>query len=111
MTTVNTQHPHDGSGHVEGGGLTGATIDTDYFYFFCPRCPDQQILRILEYSLRDASSEHPYNSEYKVKAKNGFTLEFKAYCEQCKKSDIFKVSNMGLQGVSRYDASKRLGTI
>ncbi len=48
MRKFNHGRPYHGSKSVEHGKLRGAT-DTDYFYFFCPQCPGEQILRVLEW--------------------------------------------------------------
>ena len=80
MTKFNSGKPYSGSQAAQGGGLTGAT-DTDYFYFFCPKCPDKHIMRVLEYGFREEADENPYNAYYKKKAKNGFTMAFKLFCE------------------------------
>ena len=39
-----------------------------------------------------------YNEKCKSKAKYGFTLVFKLYCEKCGLSDFVKISNTGWQG-------------
>jgi hypothetical protein len=36
-----------GSDKVMDGALKGRTDATDYFYFFCPSCPNDNILRVL----------------------------------------------------------------
>lgn len=41
--------PYHGSDEISDGQLEGATGETDYFYFFCPKCPDREVMRILEY--------------------------------------------------------------
>ncbi len=47
MSKFNNGKPYHGSNAVSHGKLRGAT-DTDYFYFFCPKCAHRQIMRILE---------------------------------------------------------------
>ena len=37
MKRFNNGKPYCGSAMAQGGGLSSAT-DTDYFYFFCPKC-------------------------------------------------------------------------
>ncbi|NQV46695.1 MAG: hypothetical protein HQ504_02835 [Rhodospirillaceae bacterium] len=96
MSQFNNGKAYCGLEAAEYGGLTGAT-DTDYFYFFCPKCSDKHIMRILEYGIKEESPENSYNSEFKKKAKNGFTLAFKLYCENCKHTDFVKLSNTGRQ--------------
>jgi len=100
-TQFNNGKTYHGSYLVHKGNLKGAT-DTDYFYFFCPKCPEQYVMRILEYDIHEYKENNPYNDQVKIKAKNGFTLVFKLYCENCKHIDFTKISNMGLQGMS-YD--------
>jgi hypothetical protein len=43
MKKFNNGEPFHGSENIENGKLTGTT-DTDYFYFFCPKCGDTHIL-------------------------------------------------------------------
>ena len=97
MSQFNNGKPYHGSELVAGGGLKGATDDTDYFYFFCPVCPDQEIMRILEYEKHAKEPVGKYNAECKSQAKYGFTLVFKLYCEKCGHSDFVKLSNTGWQ--------------
>ncbi len=108
MSKFNNGKPYHGSDAVKGGKLQGAT-DTDYFYFFCPKCPDKQIMRILDYGLHASEDENPYNAKMKKKAKEGFTLVFKLYCENCKLMDFVKISNMGQQGGSYREVLARIG--
>jgi hypothetical protein len=99
----NNGRPYHGSSQVEKGKLTGAT-DTDYFYFFCPQCPDRQILQILEYGVHTPPRDNEYNEIISgKKSKYGFTLVFKLYCERCNTTDFVKITNTGWQGGS-YDA-------
>lgn len=51
MSKFNSGKPYHGSSSVQKGNLHGATGETDYFYFFCPRCPDRRILRLLDYAV------------------------------------------------------------
>lgn len=89
---------YHGSDAVQDGQLRGATDKTDYFYFFCPKCPDDQIVRVLDVELRVEKAENKYNSEFTVKANGTFNLGFKFRCESCGLIDFFKVSNDGWQG-------------
>ena len=98
MLKFNGGNPYHGSGAVKKGQLKGATGETDYFYFFCPKCPDKQIVRILEYGVHAEEAENPYNKDCKSKAKYGFTLAFKLHCEKCGHTDFVKLSNTGWQG-------------
>ncbi len=97
MAKFNNGEPYHGSKAVTGGKLQGAT-DTDYFYFFCPKCPDEHILRILDYGVHAEEPEDWYKKHRSTPASRVFALVFKLYCEQCKLSDFVKVSNMGWQG-------------
>ena len=57
MGSFNNGKPYHGSEQVIHGKLKGATGETDYFYFFCPRCPDNEVVRILEYGVRRRGRE------------------------------------------------------
>jgi len=81
MSKFNNGKSYHGSEAVSDGNLTGST-DTDYFYFFCPKCPDKQLMRILDYDTHVEEKENPYNPEFKKKAKKAFTLVFQIYCEK-----------------------------
>jgi len=107
MSKFNNGKPYHGSDVVERGRLVGATVGSDYFYFFCPKCPDKYIMRILDHGLHDAEKENPYNEKLKVKAKEGFTLVFKIYCENCKHTDFVKLSNTGWQGGNADQVNNR----
>ena len=95
-----------GSEKVMGGKLTGKT-DTDYFYFLCPECPDQQIMRVLDAIQKDEiesdlkqrilSKLESYNSAFKSNAKSHIAISFKIHCESCGHKDIVKIDNLGLQ--------------
>ena len=106
MSKFNNGKPYHGSDAVKHGKLQGATDATDYFYFFCPKCPDKEIMRILEYG-EYAKEDNKYNAHCKRKAKYGFKLAFKLYCEKCGHSDFVKISNMGWQGGKRSEALSR----
>lgn len=93
----NNGEGYHGSADVQDGRLEGATDITDYFYFFCPKCPGREIMRILEYGEHLHRKENEYNEYCKSKAKYGFTLVFKLYCEKCGHSDFIKISNIGWQ--------------
>ena len=98
MEPFNDGAPYHGSDRIVGGNLKGATGSSDYFYFSCPNCPDNEILRILEYREHEPRKPNPHNVTCTRAAKYGFTLVFNLYCEQCGLSDFVKVSNAGLQG-------------
>lgn len=106
MGEFNDGKPYHGSDDVSGGRLKGATGETDYFYFFCPKCPDNQIVRILEYGVHFKEPSNRYNQSCKSKAKYGFGLVFKLYCEKCGHTDFVKVSNTGWQGGNHADILK-----
>jgi predicted RNA-binding Zn-ribbon protein involved in translation (DUF1610 family) len=97
MNTFNRGKPFHGSDKVQGGRLRGAT-DTDYFYFFCPQCPNDQIVRILDYGVVKEAAENRYNEIVSPKAAKSFTLGFKIHCPKCGLTDFVKISNEGWQG-------------
>ena len=107
MKKFNNGRPYHGSPQMQGGRLKGAT-DTDYFYFFCPTCPNSQIMRILDYVVKDQEEDNPYNKGFRKKAKKGFTLVFQVYCENCKRMDFVKISNMGWQTGTHKEALEKL---
>ncbi len=103
MAEFNNGRPYHGSGKIMHGRLEGATDNTDSFYFFCPKCPDREIMRILEYGEHAKEPTNEYNDQCKSKAKYGFTLAFKLHCEKCGCSDFVKISNMGWQCGKHYE--------
>src|SRR4030042_1814302 len=107
MSKFNNGKPYHGSDEVMKGKLQGATDATDYFYFFCPKCPNNEIMRILEYGEHTKEDINEYNAHCKSKAKYGFTLVFKLHCEKCEHSDFVKVSNIGWQGGKHSEALSR----
>jgi len=104
MAKFNNGRPYHGSEKITQGRLGGATDRTDYFYFFCPKCPDREIMRILEYGEHVKQPTNPYNTQCKSKAKYGFTLVFKLHCEKCGCTDFVKISNTGWQGGKHSEA-------
>lgn len=92
----NNGKSYHGSSAVADGGVTGKT-DTDYFYFFCPNCEGEQILRLLDYDVHHSEPKNSYDNEFKSKSSHGFTLVFKVHCEQCNLTDFIKISNLGFQ--------------
>ena len=62
-----------------------------------PNNPENEIMRILEYGEHKRVSENRYNAQCKSKAKCGFALVFKLFCEKCGHTDFVKVSNIGWQ--------------
>ncbi len=107
MSKFNNGKPYHGSEQVSAGRLEGATGETDYFYFFCPKCTDREIMRILEYGEHAKEAINEYNDHCKSKAKYGFTLVFKLYCEKCGHSDFVKISNTGWQGGKHSEILRR----
>ena len=59
----NQEKAYHGSAAVEGGKLRGKTGRTDYFFFLCPQCSDDQVLRVLDYEFREP--EPPMNRQEK----------------------------------------------
>ena len=45
--------------------MRGATDVTEYFYFFCPKCPDDRLLRILDCCFTKDEKGNKYNDTYK----------------------------------------------
>ena len=109
MREFNGGQPYHGSQKVTHGRLRGATGETDYFYFFCPNCVGDEVMRILEYGVRCQEKENPYNDSCDSKAHYGFTLAFKLYCEKCRYGDFVKLSNTGWQGGSHQQILTRVG--
>jgi hypothetical protein len=107
MSKLNNGKPAHGSCAVEHGKLEGAT-DTDYFYFFCPKCPDRFIMRLLDYEVRDQLGEHPYAEQTTKRAAKAFRIVLKLYCENCKLQDFVKIRNTGWQGGLHKDALYRI---
>lgn len=103
MCAFNDGQPYHGSASVTGGKLQGATDNSDYFYFFCPNCPEHEILRILEYGEHERQPINRYNEWCKSGARYGFTLVLKLHCEKCGFTDFVKVSNIGWQGGKHSD--------
>lgn len=100
----NSGQPYHGSDKVKNGLLKGATDKSDYFYFFCPSCTDNQMLRVLEFEQTLGESGNKYNSQCQSTAPQTFVLAFKLHCEQCEFSDFVKLSNAGWQGGSHATA-------
>lgn len=96
VTKFNRGRPYHGSSAVMEDKLKGGT-DTDYFYFFCPRCNDRHIMRPLDYAIHVETADNEYNDKTKSKAPKGFTLVFHLHCEKCDLEDFIKISNLGLQ--------------
>jgi len=109
MAKFNSGRPYHGSRAVERGKLRGATAETDYFYFFCPKCPGDEAMRILDYDVHAEQPENPYNEHCHSKAKHGFVLVFKLHCEQCRHTDFVKISNMAWQGGQHQQMLGRIG--
>src|ERR1041385_873081 len=96
--------PTHGSEHVESGKLRGATDRTDYFYFFCPRCPGDRILRVLDFDTLREDSGSKYNDKCRSKARRTFGFGFELFCEKCGFHDYVKISNYGWQGGKHAEA-------
>jgi hypothetical protein len=109
MNTFNNGKSYHGSSEVEHGKLQGSTAETDYFYFFCPKCPDRHLLRILDYTAHAEGTDHPYKDQVSKPAKRAFTLAFQLYCEHCKFADFVKLSNTGWQGGKYSDVMRKSG--
>ncbi len=90
--------PTHGSDDVQHGRLRGATDLTDYFYFFCPHCADDRVLRIVDYKAIRDEPGNKYNDVCRSKAQRTFIFGFELFCEQCGFHDDVKVANFGWQG-------------
>jgi predicted RNA-binding Zn-ribbon protein involved in translation (DUF1610 family) len=99
------KHRH-GSDAVMSGKLRGATDDTDYFYFFCPNCPNDRLLRVLDYRMIREEKGNTYSEKVKTKAIRSFVLAFDVTCEECGFRDCVKLSNIGWQGGTHADTLK-----
>ena len=96
MKKFNNGKPFHGSEDISNGKLTGTT-DTDYFYFFCPKCGNTQVLQILDFDIvKEELAE--YAKDYRSKVKKDFIIAFELYCPKCELHDFVKVSNIGWQG-------------
>jgi len=97
MSTFNSGKPYHGSEAVQRGRLRGAT-DTDYLHLFCPRCPHDEILRILDFTV----TRDEIGSRYTLspKAVRTFRIVFEVHCQRCGLTDFMKMSNDGRQGGS-----------
>ena len=87
-----------GSDKVMDGALKGRTDATDYFYFFCPSCPNDNILRVLDYKVIREEKGNKNNEQLKSKAPKSFVILFELFCKACGHRDAVKVSNVGWQG-------------
>lgn len=99
--------PTHGTEAVMEGRLRGATDATDYFYFFCPRCPEDRILRVLSSQFTCDEPGNQYNDHFKRKVARSFIIALEVFCEQCGLHDCIKVSNIGWQHGTHADALKR----
>jgi hypothetical protein len=87
LPKFNNGKPYHGSAQISAGRLDGATGETDYFYFFCPKRPHREITRILEYGEHAKEAINEHNVHCKSEEKYRFTLAFNLYCEKCGHSD------------------------
>jgi hypothetical protein len=87
----NRDEGYHGSEAVEGGKLKGSTGKSDYFFFYCPKCNDGQILRVLEYAARKSAPMIERNE--KKQPKEPINLAFHLYCPVCQLEDFVKIDN------------------
>ncbi|OUM02850.1 hypothetical protein [Variovorax sp. JS1663] len=105
MTQFNNGKVYHGSDAVQGGRLQGATAETDYFYFFCPNCPDKEMLRVLDHGVRHEQPDNPYDTKVGgPKSATGFVLALKVHCRKCGFTDFVKIGNLGWQGGKHQEA-------
>jgi len=96
-----------GTEAVEAGRVRGATDCTDYFYFFCPDCSEDRLLRVLDYQIMRDDKGNRYNDGSKFNAKRSFVIAFEIACEECGFNDCVKVSSIGWQGGTHAEALAR----
>jgi hypothetical protein len=95
MSRFNNGQPYHGEA-TRGGKLKGST-DTDYFYFFCPDCGEDNVLQIIDFTV-SADGPVKYDPAHRRKAKRDFVIAFHLLCSTCGLEDFVKVSNIGWQG-------------
>lgn len=88
--TFNGGHAYHGSDEVVGGKLTGKTGKTDYFFFLCPKCEGEQVMRILDYDLRKGLSTERNESKDRKQVLN---VAFHLFCPVCQFEDFIKIDN------------------
>ena len=98
--------PTHGSEKITGGKLRGATDRTDYFYFFCPQCSGDEILRVLDFKSLREESGNKYNNQCRSQARKTFGLGFEIFCEKCDFRDYVKIANYGWQGGKHSEVLK-----
>lgn len=103
----NEGRAYHGSDAVKGGQLRGAT-DSDYFYFFCPFCPDDELMRVLDFEVRAEAPDASYPELAPVSAKS-FVIAFKVHCQKCGLTDFVKIGNRGWQGGTHGEALRKAG--
>jgi hypothetical protein len=91
----NSGKAYHGSVEVSNGKLHGRTGMTDYFFFICPKCENNQVLRILEYEFRNGVKTE---RNEKKKPQEFFTLAFHIYCPNCQLEDFIKIDNSHQSG-------------
>lgn len=89
--TFNRGKAYHGSSAVTGGKLGGRTGRGDYFFFLCPKCPGEQVMRVLEYEFRKAAP--PVERDEKKQPSEYFNLAFHVYCAACQFEDFIKIDN------------------
>lgn len=82
---------YHGSDVVTHGKLKGRSGRTDYFFFLCPKCNNDQIMRILEYEFRKAAP--PVKRQEKETPTEYFNLAFHLYCPNCQFKNFIKIDN------------------
>lgn len=107
QTKFNDGKAYCSSDAVKGGKLHGAT-DSDYFYFFCPSCSNNQLMRILDYDIQVEHPEIPH-PDLKPKAARGFVLAFMLHCPKCGLTDFTKIGNLRWQEGTHSEALKMSG--
>jgi hypothetical protein len=95
MAKFNNGKPYHGSDEVQHGRLRGATV-TDYVLLSCPRCPNNEVVRYLDYVITHDELGSRY--ELSPRAVRTFRIVLKLHCQKCGLTDFVKISNDGVQG-------------
>ena len=76
---------------ASGGKLVGRTGVTEYFFFICPKCPDDQVMRVLDYEFHHDAQ--PIVRQEKKRPKKHLNLVFSLWCPNCQFEDFVKIDN------------------
>ncbi len=93
MGRFNGGKAYHGSRDVQEGRLRGSTGHTDYFHFVCPNCPDNHVMRLLDFEERILGPASEVDYGFKPAPARSFVLAIKMHCQQCGLTDFVKVGN------------------